>query len=221
MSKQPFLPLFFGDFLASTAEWTGEERSLYLTLLGHQWSLGSLPTDMRRLCRLVDWDADLFEACWPMVSTKFHELDGRLINRRLEEHREKARAISEKNKRNGKLGADARWLDHGERHADRHSEQDGDRNQKASGERHRTDDDASRCHPSHPIPSDPEPKAPVETVVLELGVQGEEPYADAPRDNSPRQGAAVHANPLRQVEAPEVVRQVRKTRANTGSRVSP
>lgn len=107
MSKQPFMPLFFGDFLASTAEWSGEERGVYLLLLGHQWSLGSLPTDLRRLCRLVDWDPDQFDACWRMVSTKFDERDGRLYNRRLEEHREKARAISAKNRENGLRGSKA------------------------------------------------------------------------------------------------------------------
>jgi uncharacterized protein YdaU (DUF1376 family) len=112
-TKHPYMPLFFGDFLASTADWEGEEQSLYLLLLGYQWSLGSLPSDPRKLCKLVRWDADSFERYWPTVSTKFEALDGRLVNSRLEQHRAKAFAISEKRSASGKAGAGSRWQDDG------------------------------------------------------------------------------------------------------------
>ncbi|MGH8219951.1 MAG: hypothetical protein ACREUT_15520 [Steroidobacteraceae bacterium] len=109
MAKEPFLPLFFGDFLASTSEWEGEERGLYLLLLGYEWSLGSLPAEPRRLCKLVGWDWNLFEQCWQRVGTKFVPDGERLRNARLEAHRTKAAQIAARNAQAGRRGAQARW----------------------------------------------------------------------------------------------------------------
>jgi uncharacterized protein YdaU (DUF1376 family) len=116
VTRTPYMPLFFGDFLASTADWEGEERSLYLTLLGYQWSLGSIPADPKRVCKLVGWDRELFDSCWPIVSSKFHEVEGRLFNGRLESHREKAETISAKRAESGKAGAAKRWQADGKCH---------------------------------------------------------------------------------------------------------
>lgn len=107
MAKEPFLPLFFGDFLASTAEWEGEERALYLLLLGYQWSLGSLPEEPRRVCKLVGWDWQLFEHCWKAIAPKFKANAGRLLNQRLEQHRAKSHEISEKRAAAGAAGGKA------------------------------------------------------------------------------------------------------------------
>lgn len=127
MAREPFLPLFFGDFLSATAEWEGEEQALYLLLLGYQWTLGSIPADPRKICKLVRWDWEAFERFWPAVSEKFAAVDvmataigvdgerhgiangTRLINARLEEHRARASDISSKNSEAGKKGARARW----------------------------------------------------------------------------------------------------------------
>lgn len=107
MAKEPFLPLFFGDFLASTAEWEGEERALYLLLLGYQWSLGSLPEEPRRVCKLVGWDWHLFERCWQAIAPKFQANAGRLLNQRLEQHRARSHQISEKRAAAGSIGGKA------------------------------------------------------------------------------------------------------------------
>src|SRR5665213_2191608 len=95
--QQPFLPLFFGDFMASTAEWKGLEASLYLTLLGYEWSIGDLPTEPARLCTLVRWDRKMFDRCWPQVAVKFVQRGDRLVNERLEIHRARAVEIAGKN----------------------------------------------------------------------------------------------------------------------------
>jgi uncharacterized protein YdaU (DUF1376 family) len=168
------MPLFFSDFLGATAEWTGEERALYLLLLGYQWTLGSLPSDWRRLVMLVGWLEENFKECWPTVSRKFEERDGRLYNRRLEEHRAKAKAISAKNAAAGKKGAEARWGCDDERQDERHSDSDGERYQDATGERHARADGATNGNPNHPTPT--HPKCSVETVELEVGGVGEKPY---------------------------------------------
>lgn len=104
MQKQPFMPLFVGDFFASTAEWEGEEESLYLSLLARQWALGSLPTDTEKLARLVRWSTKNFEKYWQVVKLKFEERDGRLYNERLESHRDRAAQISDLRAKSGSLG---------------------------------------------------------------------------------------------------------------------
>ena len=76
MSKQPFLPLFFGDFLASTAAWEGEERALYLLLLAYQWTSGPLPADPKRLARMCQYEPRAFAKLWPTVAPKFEAAEG-------------------------------------------------------------------------------------------------------------------------------------------------
>lgn len=103
--REPFLPLFVGDFIAATGEWSGQEQGLYLLLLAHQWAVGSLPADADRLAQLARWDRKSFMRCWPVVSVKFEEREGRLYNQRLEEHRGHAVEISKKRAAAGRDGA--------------------------------------------------------------------------------------------------------------------
>jgi uncharacterized protein YdaU (DUF1376 family) len=159
VSKQPFMPLFFGDFLAATGEWEGEEASLYLTLLGHQWSLGSLPSDTRKLARLVKWDQELFNRCWSTVSTKFIQDGDRLLNERLEEHRQKSKDISAKNSGSGRKGAESRWRKDGARHPGANGETMANAT-NGDSERHKSANGVTNGNPSHPIPSHPIPESP-------------------------------------------------------------
>jgi uncharacterized protein YdaU (DUF1376 family) len=117
MPKEPYLPFFFGDFLASTAYWRGEEQGLYLLLLGYQWSSGPLPTNVEDLARIARYDIKQFQKLWKRVGEKFVRSDGGLINQRLEEVRTKAHLISRQNSEAGKQGAAARWRKDGERHS--------------------------------------------------------------------------------------------------------
>jgi uncharacterized protein YdaU (DUF1376 family) len=106
--REPFLPLFVGDFLGSTGEWSGEEQSLYLLLLAHQWAVGSLPVEADKLARLCRWDRRAFLKCWDTVKAKFTERDGRLFNQRLEEHREHALEVARKRSEIGSKGGSKR-----------------------------------------------------------------------------------------------------------------
>lgn len=152
MSKQPFLPLFVGDFLAATFTWSGEEQALYLLLLAYQWGSGPLPNDARRLARAVRYDERTFRKLWPTVSGKFIETEGGLLNPRLEQHRAKADAIAEKNRTSGRAGADARWRLNGERHESANGESIASATDPPKG-RHESANGGALCHPSHPIPS--------------------------------------------------------------------
>lgn len=167
MSKQPFMPLFFGDFLASTAEWSGEERALYLLMLSFQWSMGSLPTDIKRLAKLVDYERRVFEEHWPQVSKKFVEEDGRLYNLRLETHREKSRQIGELRASQGRNGG----IKSGEtrrRKAEAMASGLLEPNAKQEGSNSFGFAEAKSKHPSHPTPdkskNSPDNSAPVRVL---------------------------------------------------------
>jgi uncharacterized protein YdaU (DUF1376 family) len=144
MSKQPFLPLFFGDLLGATATWEGEERALYILLLAYQWTSGPLPKDPKRIARMCQYDAKNFTTLWETVGKKFVETEDGLINKRLEEHRNKSINLANKRANAGANGAAKRW------------QKDKQPNGK-SDSKHNSNEIAIatdlQCHPSHPIPS--------------------------------------------------------------------
>lgn len=107
MAKEAFLPLFCGDFLASTAEWPGEARSLYVTALMYQWvnPLRSLPADPDALRSLIGWSEAVFDRWWPRVAPKFEVRGDRLVNARLEQHRERTHELSKRRSEAGRKGA--------------------------------------------------------------------------------------------------------------------
>lgn len=108
MSDLPMMPWFPNDFRASTAGWTFDEKALYRELLDIEWDHGSIPADLNRIMLLAGLSSDRFEAAWPMVSTKFVEKDGRLINERCEKHRERARELQQQRSKAGKMSAESR-----------------------------------------------------------------------------------------------------------------
>jgi uncharacterized protein YdaU (DUF1376 family) len=82
-----WMPLYVSDFLTATLGWSAEERGHYLTLLMAQWAMGGLPSDMKALERITPGVTE----CWGTVGEKFSlGTDGKLRNRRLEEHRSAA-----------------------------------------------------------------------------------------------------------------------------------
>lgn len=105
--KEAFLPVFFGDFLSSTIYWRGEEKALYLLLLGYQWSSGPLPSDPIQLAQVACYEAKQFIKLWEVVGKKFVETGSGLVNRRLEEHREKSHQVSSKRAAIGSKGGEA------------------------------------------------------------------------------------------------------------------
>jgi uncharacterized protein YdaU (DUF1376 family) len=160
LSGQPFMPLFFGDLLAATPTWDGEERAVYVLLLAYQWTAGPLPNDVKRLAKMCQYDAKRFAALWQTVGPKFSLCGDGLLNERLEQHREKSVKLSEKNASSGKKGAAARWHKDGERHNERHGETGGERHGSATGVTH--------GNPSHPIPSNSSTPSGFRTTRAEL-----------------------------------------------------
>ena len=89
MADDHYLPFFVGDFMASTATWTGPERGLYMQMLAIEWASGPLPCDPQRLARVLGYEWSEFEPLWPTVKAKFENGNGRLTNAKLETHRAK------------------------------------------------------------------------------------------------------------------------------------
>jgi uncharacterized protein YdaU (DUF1376 family) len=104
MSKEHYLPLFVGDFMASTATWTGPERGLYLQLLAFQWASGPLPCDLERLARAVNYGVPEFQKLWPIMASKFNNGNGALTNPRLEAIRDKNAQIQLARAEAGRVG---------------------------------------------------------------------------------------------------------------------
>jgi uncharacterized protein YdaU (DUF1376 family) len=136
MSTQPFLPLFFGDLLAATPTWEGEERALYVLLLAYQWTAGPLPSDVKKMAKMCAYDARSFAVLWKTVGKKFELKEDGFVNARLEEHREKSKEIAKKRAEAGANGAAKRWQ----------------KPSQADSKPIANAIDLS-CHPSHPIPS--------------------------------------------------------------------
>jgi uncharacterized protein YdaU (DUF1376 family) len=133
------LPLFFGDLLASTPTWEGEERALYVLLLAYQWTAGPLPSDPKKIARMCQYDTKTFMRLWSTVGKKFVESQDGLVNSRLEEHRVKAKEIAEKRANAGAKGAAKRWQE-----------------TKQTDSKLIANAIDLPSHPSHPIPSQSE-----------------------------------------------------------------
>lgn len=96
MAKDPVLPLYYNDLTTSTQDWTDEEFGAYVRLLIHQWRQGGLPKDYQRLTRI----ATSLDTNWPLLKTKFVEIDGLLKNMVMEDIRDKRAKHKQKQKDN-------------------------------------------------------------------------------------------------------------------------
>jgi uncharacterized protein YdaU (DUF1376 family) len=106
------MPWFPRDYLAATRHMSLAERGAYTDLLFFQWEMGPLPNDPVRLARLVGCGAEEFGAVWMEIRDKFEDcLDGtgNLVNRRLEEERQKYAAYRKRQSDGGRKGAEAKW----------------------------------------------------------------------------------------------------------------
>lgn len=102
MAKGDFyFPLYYQRLLTSTIGWTDEELGCYLRLLIHQFDKGSIPSDMKEICRI----APSAKKHWKLLSTKFKDDGaGGLVNEVMLEVMEKKERIKERNQENGSKG---------------------------------------------------------------------------------------------------------------------
>jgi uncharacterized protein YdaU (DUF1376 family) len=96
MAKDPIFPLYYNDLDRSTKTWTDEEFGAYVRLLMEQWDKGFIPKDYQRLTRI----ATSLDKNWPLLKSKFVEVEGNFQNIRLEEIRAKKSKFKEKQRSN-------------------------------------------------------------------------------------------------------------------------
>jgi uncharacterized protein YdaU (DUF1376 family) len=85
-------------------------RGLYRELLDQCHTEGSLPNDLKILSRIAGCSLKEMRRWWPQVKDAFVEVDGRLVNPKAFEVREKLVAYHNKKSSSGTAGAKARWL---------------------------------------------------------------------------------------------------------------
>lgn len=113
--KAPAFQMYASDFLTDTHEFTVCEVGAYIRLLLSQWVNGSLPPDPKRLAFIAGMDTVNFLESWHILKTKFKEnAEGRLVNSRMEQVRERQQMYSENRRKCGVRGAEARWNGDGE-----------------------------------------------------------------------------------------------------------
>ena len=112
MGKSPAFQLYAADFYMDTAGWTATEVGAYFRLLLHEWVNGPLPNHMPELARIAGIsDVRTLHKMWlATLGKKFTVTDGNLlVNKRLEEEREKQVKRRELQSEKGKSGACKRW----------------------------------------------------------------------------------------------------------------
>lgn len=70
--KYPWMPLFWGDFLANTMHLSAQEAGAYLFLIAHAWEHdGEIPGDRVRLARIAHVRQDQWNKVWNAVQNFF------------------------------------------------------------------------------------------------------------------------------------------------------
>jgi uncharacterized protein YdaU (DUF1376 family) len=105
---RPSFPFYPKDWLASTRGLSGAARGYHIDMLALSWLNGGCDVDPETLRRSVGAEKAEWRRVWPELSTRWQEVDGRLVNPRLERVREEATAYTEAKRIAGKLGGKAK-----------------------------------------------------------------------------------------------------------------
>jgi uncharacterized protein YdaU (DUF1376 family) len=81
--KYPWMPLFWGDFLANTMHLSAQEAGAYLFLIAHAWEhAGRIPGESVRLARIAHVRHDQWKKVWGVLENFFEpEAVGQSIGR--------------------------------------------------------------------------------------------------------------------------------------------
>jgi uncharacterized protein YdaU (DUF1376 family) len=100
--KYPWMPLFWGDFLANTMHLSAQEAGAYLFLIAHAWEHeGEIPTESVRLARIAHVRQDQWKRVWPALEEFFEITRGgpsisRTTHRRVMDELDRLGKISNK-----------------------------------------------------------------------------------------------------------------------------
>jgi uncharacterized protein YdaU (DUF1376 family) len=80
--KYPWMPLFWGDFLANTMHLSAQEAGAYLFLIAHAWENdGQIPGDWIRLARIAHVRQNHWKSTWKALEQFFEPLEGESLIR--------------------------------------------------------------------------------------------------------------------------------------------
>jgi uncharacterized protein YdaU (DUF1376 family) len=81
--KYPWMPLFWGDFLANTMHLSAQEAGAYLFLIAHAWEHdGEIPNEPVRRARIAHVRQDQWKRVWAALENFFETTrDGQAISR--------------------------------------------------------------------------------------------------------------------------------------------
>lgn len=82
-SKDPAFLFYSNDWLQGTAKLFPAEKGVYADLLAHHHQDGFLPTNLKRLAKMVGLSDSEFLEIWEGIKQKFYEEDGKFYNRKL------------------------------------------------------------------------------------------------------------------------------------------
>lgn len=103
--KDPAFLFYSKDWIEGTAELMPDEKGVFIDLLAHQHQKGSIPSDERRIARMVGLDLETFKKIWATLSKKFETDGDRMVNRTLTERMTERSTNSQKNKVIGTFAA--------------------------------------------------------------------------------------------------------------------
>jgi uncharacterized protein YdaU (DUF1376 family) len=101
-TKMRWFKFYPGDWSVDTQGMSAVAKGAYIDMLCMQWSGRRIPADPAKLARIFP---QLTEDTYEELLQHFHEVDGWLVNQRLEDERSDARSRSE----NGKAAAKKKW----------------------------------------------------------------------------------------------------------------
>ena len=105
-NKPPSFDFYPDDFIGGTLGMHPTARGIYITLLCHQWSHGSIPnpTNIRQFVQITGAMPDELEEHLPEVLRKFEQCDEGYVNARLAREYSRKMEIYEKRQRCGSKG---------------------------------------------------------------------------------------------------------------------
>ena len=127
--KLIWFPLYMDDYCGGISGMTLAEQGAFMRLLIYQAKRGEIPSDDRKICRVLGCLPDEWEEIKEEVLEKFPEG----VNPRMQMEVEKRVKIHEKMVSNGRRGAEKKWQNHSKANGKANSPANGKANGKANG----------------------------------------------------------------------------------------
>ena len=116
--KNPWMPMYWADYLADTSNLTHLENSVYILLIAHYWCNGGLPNDDRQLARIAKVDYRKWKKIRPAVVAKFAPA---WVHKRIDFELANALKLRERKREKDRRWADKRRTQHGRAVGDNYS----------------------------------------------------------------------------------------------------